>query len=231
MVEVEQKFLLEVDGVSIKRGPVLNYLTAFPSEGGLVLDAGMEVVEVLRNGKPETARLSISNGTTTLMLGREDEFLEAGPHEYVVRYRRLGGWNRQSGQLTDSFDVTEAFRSFSIEHLTASLVLPAGANFTRRSAAVSGTTADGPGFRNAMGDGTISVVTTAPLNPNHGVFLNTAWSAEGFSAKSKWTQLILQHPRIPIAGIGSVVLILALWVLISGGTRRAKERRLALATG
>ncbi len=228
-VEVEQKFRLEVDGVSIKRGPALNYMTVFASDGGLILDTAMEVIEVSRNGKPEPSRLSTSNGTTTLLLGSEDKFLEPGPHEYLVRYRRLGSWKRQSNELTDSFDVTEAFRPFSIERLTASLVLPEGTDFTRRSAAVTGTIADGPGYRTDSGDGILSVETTAPLAPNHSVFLNTAWYSEGFSTKNKWMQLILQHPRIPIAAIGFAVLSLALWILIAGGIRRAKERHLVEA--
>lgn len=231
MIEVEQRFRLEVDGVSIKRGPAMNFMTVFVSDSGLVLDVAMEITEVTRNGKPEQAKISTSHGTTTLLIGRKDVFLENGPHDYVVRYRRLGSWNRQGDQLADSFDVTEAFLRFSIDRFTASLVLPEGLEFTRRSAAVTGTTADGPGFKTTSREGVFTVETTAPLAPYHSVFFNTSWSAEGFSGKSRLRELFLQHPRIPMAAIGSGVMVLALWVLLVGGIRRAKERRLALVAG
>ena len=229
MVEVEQQFRLEVDGISIQRGPILNYMTVFESSGGLILDTGMEVVSVSRGGEEEPFQIATSDGTMSLLVGSKDVLLEPGPHDYIVRYRHLGSWKKEGRDLVASFDVTEAFQALPIDHVTARLILPEGATFLLRSAAVLGTVDDGPGFAMTLGERVMTVETTAPLKANNSFFLNTSWTGSGFSGMTKWMQILRQHPSIPLAVLASFILLFLLWMLISGGTRREKERRLATA--
>ena len=96
-VRVEQTFRLRTTGGTIQRGPVLHYLTVFRGPGGLVLDNGMEVEEVWRNGQPEPFRGVKDGGHLRLTCGSRDVFLEPGTHEYSIVSVARGDWRYENG--------------------------------------------------------------------------------------------------------------------------------------
>ncbi|MEX2580065.1 MAG: DUF2207 domain-containing protein [Verrucomicrobiales bacterium] len=226
-VEVEQTFTLEAEGRTIRRGPVLNFVTVFHGPAELVLDNGMKVESVVRKGEAEPFQEVRGDGQRLLFIGSEDVVLEHGRHEYTVRYRALGGWRKRGGELFDAFDVTGPFQGFVIDRVRARVILPSGVALERHSTSLTGSKAEGPGFTVVGSGNELAVETTAPLVGNHSLFLNTSWSAAGFSGRRHWVQVLLQHPRLPLSAFGGAALLLALWLILAGSRRREKNKTVA----
>ncbi len=219
-VVFEQRFRLLVGGGEIKRGPVLNYLTAFRGPGGLVLDSELEILGASRGGETEPFRIERRDGFVSLYLGSPEVELGHGAHDYLVRGRMQGDWRRGEDGLNASIDLVGPLPALALDELSATVRLPEGVEFTHYGFAVTGP-ADGSrpsaplGLASAAGS-VLKLRAAAPLGADRSAFVNLSWPADTFAVKSQWPKVLRQHPRLPLAAGSAVLLLWALAILLRG---------------
>lgn len=219
-VRLEQTFVLRVTGASIRRGPVLNYLTAFRGPGGLVLENGMEVEEVWRNDVPEPFRAVSEGGHLRLTCGASDVFLEHGRHTYVIRSIARGDWKYEGGLTMGAFDVLGPLHGFAIDSARVRFRLPDGVSLDRKTVALRTATGKLVAYDTSSTTTEWVVRTTEPLGEGSAFFLNAVWPSGGFVTKSHWLEIIKQHPKLPLTGFSALLLFCVLLILIGRARRR-----------
>lgn len=222
---MQQIFRIRVEGEVFTRGPVLHFLTVFPGPAGLILDTGMEIDLVLRDGNPEPFRLEKGDGYLSLWIGSPDIKLEHREHTYTVTSRGRADWRQAGGELSGGIDATGYLPRIPIDRAEIIVSLPEGVAPTKFSPAVTGFEVrpepDDPGFETTRQGSRMTVRTTRPLGENHSVFLNLTWPSATFAGQSQWREVLRQHPRIPLAAFSGVLLLWALVLLLW----RAADRR------
>jgi len=217
-VTFEQRFRLGVAGVAIKRGPVLNYLTAFQGPARLILDNELEILEVLRDGRPEPFRAERRDGFLSLYIGSADQELDLGDHEYIVRGRMEADWIKGEGEFSTVIDLVSSLPVLPVDSAIATVRFPKGVPVTRYTPAVTGVAAEaerhGPAYEADFADQVLSVRATAPLQVERSFFLNLTWPSKGFAMQSHWLKVMRQHPRLPLAGFSAILLTWAFLLLL-----------------
>ncbi|NLT71274.1 MAG: hypothetical protein GXX91_11350 [Verrucomicrobiaceae bacterium] len=227
-ISARRTFRLRVEGEVFTRGPVLHFLTVFPGPAGLILDTGMEIDGVLRDGKPEPYRIEKGDGYLSLWIGSPEVTLEHREHTYTVTSRRRADWRQAGGEFFGGIDATGYLPHVPIDRAEVVVRLPEGVVPAKFSPAVTGFsepagTGD-PGFETILRDNHMTVRTTRPLGDHHSVFLNLAWPSRTFASQSLWKEVLLQHPRIPLAAFSGVLLLWALvLLLLRAAGRRSRE--------
>lgn len=222
-VRVEQHFDLRVTGASIKRGPVLTYLTAFRGPGGLVLENGLEVEEVWRNDLPEPFRVVNGGGQLTLTCGARETFLEKGVQSYTIVLTHRSDWKHEKGFAMAAFDVLGPLQSFPIDRARVRLRLPDGVDLERRTEVVR--TPLGRLVPTESSETRTELVVSAiePLEAGSAFFVNAVWPIGGFAVRSQWGQVMTQHPRLPLAAFTGLILFAVLVLMIRRAGRRLRE--------
>ena len=224
LVTFEQRFRLGVAGVAIRRGPVLNYLMVFQGPGGLILETELEILEVIRDGVPETFRADRNSGFVTLFIGAPDRDLEHRNHDYVIKGRMREDWRRGEGEFSTVIDLVGALPTLPIDAAVATVRLPEGVPVLRYTPSVIGVDPDaerqGPAWRAEVAGNRILVEATAPMGENRSLFLHLAWPSATFATKSHWILVLKQHPRLPLAAFSGLVLCWALLLLVRRMLRR-----------
>tara|TARA_R110000850_G_scaffold148917_3_gene271356 strand:+ start:615 stop:1331 length:717 start_codon:yes stop_codon:yes gene_type:complete len=219
-VKIEYRFDLRVDGDDVKRGPCLNFLTVFEGPGGLVLENGLEITEVIRQGEAEKYHVEAGDGRLSLYCGSPYITLDPGVYNYVVKCVAKGDWRYSDGEAFGAFDITGPFSGLPIDRLNARVRLPEGVSASQFSAAVTGINADTPGYVSRNRGQELEVETSESLESEHTVFLNIVWPAEDFPRRSRWLQIMQQNPQLPIAVFAGTALLLVLGVMILRRLRR-----------
>ncbi|MEM9280728.1 MAG: hypothetical protein AAGA96_02785 [Verrucomicrobiota bacterium] len=218
-VVTEKRFSLQVDGKDIKRGPCLSFLTVYEGPGGLILNNGLEVLEVTRAGNPEPYHLDHGDGFLTLFCGSSELELEPGIYQYMIRSRSRGSWKHLGEDSYGAFDITGPFQHHPIDSLDARLEFPENVEAKQFSAALMGHTGTGSGYEAGKDGSELWLKSTAPLSSNHAVFMNVVWPSSEFAHRSQWLQILQQHPRVPLSVFAATVLLVALMMLIRNALR------------
>ncbi len=229
-VRLEQTFVLHVTGNSIRRGPVLFYLTAFRGPGGLVLENGMEVEEVWRDDAPEPFRAVSDGGYLRLTCGSSNVFLENGTHRYTIRSIARGDWRHEGGMAMGVFDVLGPLQGFTIDSARVRFRLPDGVLLDRQTVALR--TASGALIDYDASSTTTEwvVQATEPLEKGSAFFVNAVWPSGGFDTKSHWLEIIKQHPKLPLTGFTALLLFSVLVLVVGRARRRVVGARAPVAT-
>ncbi|MDF1852560.1 MAG: hypothetical protein P1U85_17105 [Verrucomicrobiales bacterium] len=222
-VRTEHTFGLRVTGKTIQRGPVFHYLTAFRGPGGLVLDRGMEVEEVWRDGEPEPFRAVNEEGRLRLTIGSQDVFLEKKTHEYVIRSVSRGDWRYEGGMTMASIDVLGPLHRYPIDSARVRFRLPDGVELDKHTIALR--TAPGRLIPFEVSQTTTELVVEAEesLGAGSAFFINAVWPSGGFTEKSHWMQILRQHPKLPLTGFSALLLFVILILLIARLRRPARS--------
>lgn len=225
MVEFDQSLRLGVAGTAIKRGPVLNFLTAFQGPAGLVLDSKLEISGVERDGAAEPFRVERGSGYLTLYIGSPERELEHRDHQYRVKGRMREDWRRGPGEFSTTFDLVGSLPLLPIDRAEGTVRLPDGVPLHWFTPAITGAERSdgvkGPAFSVEQGEGWVRVWSTASMGEDRSFFLNLAWPSSTFATQSQWLLVIGQHSRLLVAGLGAVLLVLVLGHLF----RRLGNRR------
>lgn len=222
-VSTTQAFTLGVAGIAVRRGPLLNYLTAFQGPGGLILLNELHVERVLKDGEPEPFRVETGDGFVSIYIGSSEKVLEPGEYHYLVEYRSASDWRQSGGTFSAAIDVSGPFPLLPINDSTVHVRLPEGVGFTDLSCSVNGFEMGGtePGYESVFKGNEIIVKTTRALSENRNFFINFTWPSGGFSDQSQWIKVMKQHPRIPLCAFSAVLLLWALVTLLARGLNRA----------
>jgi uncharacterized membrane protein YgcG len=167
----------------IKRGIIREFPTTYKDHYGNRVKVGFEVLEVLRDGRREAYHIKDASNGKKVYIGRKNVQLKPGTYTYTITYKT----NRQLGYF-DDFDelywnVTGNGWSFAIEHASAVVKLPPGAEIL-----------DTAGYTGAYGSnrkdfitdfdeaGNVTFETTGRLRRNEGLTIAVSWP-KGFVAE------------------------------------------------
>jgi hypothetical protein len=113
-----------------KRGIFRDFPTTYEGRHGETIRVDFEVLEVLRNGRPEPYHTEGRSNGVRVYAGQENVFIPAGEHAYAITYRT----NRQLGFFEDFdelyWNVTGNDWAFVIDRASATVTLPPGARVT-----------------------------------------------------------------------------------------------------
>lgn len=205
-VDVEVEFDLVSEGISVKRGPCLNLLKVYRGPMGLVLDNGVEVTGVWRNGAPESYFEDEKEFQTALYVGGRDRLLEPGNHSYRVKYTMQGDWRKAGNHFMGAFDMVGAFNGLPIEKAVAHLKFPEGVSVERFSSSVTGIASSSPAYETTQVVDGLRVETHGVMEKDRSFFINAIWPADSFASQSQWVQVLVQHRRLPVTLFAAIFL-------------------------
>lgn len=163
------------DGIDIRRGIYRDFPTDYEGPLGLHDRVGFEVLEILRDGRPEPWFESSMDNGKRIYIGDEDRMLPPGRHVYVLVYRT----DRQIAFLEEvdelAWNVTGNDWSFTIEKAQGTITLPPGAQALDVAAYTGdyGSTARDAAI--AASGGRITFETSRSLGPYQGLTVAVSW--------------------------------------------------------
>jgi len=174
---VRERIQVRCTGEEIKRGIYREIPTTY-TWWGIRRVVSLDVLDVLRDGRPEPYHIEMRANGKRIYIGREDVFLEPGDYTYIIVYKT----DRQLGFFQDHdelyWNVTGTDWAFPIERATATVVLPGDvAQSDLRLDAYTGPKgAKGTRFERSFdADGNAVFTTTAPLGSGEGLTISVGW--------------------------------------------------------
>lgn len=160
----------------IKRGIVRDFPTTYKDRLGNRVRVDLEVLEVLKDGRPEPHRTEAAANGVRVFIGQKDVFLSPGPYTYTIRYRT----NRQLGFFPDFdelyWNATGHGWTFPILRAEAVVDLPPGAKVVQYSAYTGSYGSKEQTYRLSYDfAGRPVFTTTRPLGPKEGFTIAVAW--------------------------------------------------------
>ena len=165
-------------GNEIKRGITRDFPTRYKDRYGNRYVVGFQVVEVLRDGRPEPYHIEGRMNGERVYIGDADVLLSPGEYTYTLTYKT----NRQLGYFKDRdelyWNVTGNDSEFPIEKACAAVTPPKGASpsvlkldgYTGRKGSKA------KDFRAYVdGKGRAVFHTTMPLRPEEGLTVVVSW--------------------------------------------------------
>ena len=220
-VVVTETIRVMPEGNQIKRGIYRDFPTLYSSPLGLRTSVPFELLEVLRDGKPEPSRTEqLANGLR-IYLGSANVFL---PHEettYTIKYRtgRQLGFYKGYDELY--WNVTGNGWSFPILAASACVNLPPGASPRSIEAYTGPKGGKGVDYKTTDKPGCdASLETTKPLRPGEGLTIVVTWPKGFVKAPAQTERVISVFSANRGAVIGAIGLLavfgyyLVSWILV-----------------
>lgn len=212
---VEETITVRAEGREIKRGIFREFPTEYKERFGLRRKVGFEVLEVLRDGRPEPWVTNALQNGMRVYIGKEDVLLAPGVYSYTIRYRT----NRQiaTGEDADElyWNVTGNGWAFPILRSVARIQLPGRAEVTSAK-----------GFTGPQGvaendwkivsesPGVVEMETTAELAPGEGFTISVQWP-KGYvdvDANPRNLQTLLQDNLLTFVAFAAFLLLLTYYL-------------------
>jgi len=174
-LRVIETIAVRAEGRNIRRGIYRDFPTTYEDRLGNRVRVSFDVLEVQRNGAPETWSVeNLSNGIR-VRVGNANRFLDTGQHDYTITYRTT----RQFGFFDDYdelyWNVTGNGWGFPIDAVTATVHLPAGAQIVQEAAYTGRRGEHGTDFHtDSLADARL-YRTTRSLAPGEGLTIAIAW--------------------------------------------------------
>lgn len=216
---VRETIEVRATGKEIKRGIYRDFPTRYKDGFGNQYVVDFNVIEVLRDGKPEGYHFKdLSNGIR-IYIGREKVFLPPGKYTYNLVYKT----NRQLGFFVDHdelyWNVTGNGWVFPIRKASAIVVLPGGIpKDTIHLDGYTGPQGAKAKYFNAYVDasGTITFSTTKPLNSYEGLTIVVSWPKGFVIEPTPWMKAgyFIQDNRSSIIGLFGLLVLLAYYLIV-----------------
>jgi len=210
-LQVTETIRVQAEGREIRRGILRDFPTTYRRTDGTLVVVDFEVQSVTRDGRSENyATENLANGVR-IRIGRANQLLSSGAHEYVIAYRT----SRQIG-FFQNFDelywnATGTGWTFAIDRAEARITLPERVPFIQ-SAYYTGP----QGARGKDAEvideqpGRIVFRTTRPLPARNGLTVATAW-AKGIVDPPTQAQLaswwLRDNIALLIGGLGLIFVL------------------------
>ena len=176
-LEVTETLLVRAEGDQIRRGILRDFPTTYVDRRGMRVVTGFEVIEVMRDGRPEPHRTErLANGIR-VRIGEPEVYLAPGEYTYAIRYRT----DRQLGFFPDHdelyWNVTGNGWDFPIDSAAAVVRLPGNvpADAIRAEAYTGPQGAQGLDWQASTDAGMASFQTTRGLGPREGFTIVASW--------------------------------------------------------
>jgi uncharacterized membrane protein YgcG len=209
------------EGDQIKRGIYRDFPTLYSGKAGLRATVPFEVLQILRDGKPEPWHSEKEKNGLRIYLGSADVFIPREETTYTIKYRT----GRQLGFFKDFdelyWNVTGNGWAFPILQASACVKLPPGAAPRSIEAYTGQTGAKGQAWRATSQPGCdVSLATTAPLRPGEGFTIAVTWP-KGFVRQPSSTASLLatasSNHGLVVGALGLLAVLgyfLASWILV-----------------
>ncbi len=175
---VTETIRVRAEGRNIRRGIYRDFPLRFRYDDGTTGTVGFEVLEVLRDGRPENWFRKDMGNHARIYIGRKDVYLSGGIHTYTIRYRTT----RQIRFFKDYdelyWNVTGNFWAFPILKARVHVRLPEGGRILRAAlyTGAYGATGRAAARRLPTSDPReFAAETTAPLGPREGFTIAVAF--------------------------------------------------------
>jgi uncharacterized membrane protein YgcG len=172
-------------GIDIKRGIYRDFPTRYKSPYGLTETVGFEVLEVQRDGEPDSYHLEqLSNGVR-VYIGQAEVMVSEGEHVWRLTYRT----DRQLRHLENVdelyWNVTGNGWTFPMEKVTAHVRLPGSAQLVEAKGYTGYFGDSGSDYRlERDASGMPVFTTTRMLHPQEGLTIAVSWP-KGFVPENK----------------------------------------------
>jgi len=175
-LDVTETIKVRAERGQIRRGIYRDFPTRYARDDGLYQRAGFDVVEVLKNGKPEAYHLENQGVGPRVYIGSENVIIPRGDYTYTIRYRTT----RQLRFFADHdelyWNVTGNFWAFPIIHAEARVRLPDGARIGELNAFTGRLGQNGRDFRIMSKRGSRFVIrATRPFSAGEGLTIVATW--------------------------------------------------------
>jgi uncharacterized membrane protein YgcG len=173
---VTETIRVQAAGREIKRGLVRDFPTSYRDHLGNRVQVGFNVLEVLRDGRPEPYHTKAAVNGVQLFIGKKDVFLTPGQYTYTIRYQTDGqlGFFKDYDELY--WNVTGHGWTFPILRAEAVVELPPGAKLLQYAAYTGGYGSREQAFRLSYDAARRPVFTTTrPLGVKEGLTIAVAW--------------------------------------------------------
>lgn len=174
---VTETIVVLAEGREIRRGILRDFPTEYRDRAGNRVTVTFDVVEVRRNGAPETwTTEKLANGVR-VRIGRAEVPLPTGAHRYQITYRTARQLGFFAGHDELYWNATGNGWTFAIDRATARVQLPRAVPAAKLSAeAYTGPQgAQGTDWRARVVDGGAEYETTRPLAPGEGLTIVLAF--------------------------------------------------------
>lgn len=176
-LEVTETLLVRAEGDQIRRGILRDFPTTYVDRRGMRVVTGFDVIDVMRDGRPEPHRTErLANGIR-VRIGEPEVYLAPGEYTYAIRYRT----DRQLGFFPDHdelyWNVTGNGWDFPIDSAAAVVRLPGNvpADAIRAEAYTGPQGAQGLDWQASTDAGMASFQTTRGLGPREGFTIVASW--------------------------------------------------------
>ena len=196
----------------IKRGIIREFPTTYNDRYGNKVRVGFEVVKVLRDGRQEAYHIKESPNGKKVYIGRKNVQLKPGTYTYTITYRT----DRQLGYFEDFdelyWNVTGNGWSFAIDHASAVVKLPPGAEMLKTAGYTGPFGSKGQDFISDIDEeSNVTFSTTRMLKSREGLTIAVAWP-KGFVAEpgtqEKLAYLLKDNRSAAIGAIGLMTLLI-----------------------
>ena len=176
-MDVEETIKVYAKGFAIKRGIYREFPTTYFDKYGNKYTVDFEVIEIIRNGKPEPYRITNASNGKIIYIGNKNSYISPGTHTYIIKYKtnRLVGFFKEHDELF--WNVTGNGWIFPIIHASAVVTLPADIplNKIKLDGYTGVFNSQDKNFKYNIKDNKIFFETTKPLQPYEGLSIVIGW--------------------------------------------------------
>ena len=203
---VTETIVVHAEGLQIRRGIYRDFPLRFRDAEGRLREVGFELVEVMRDGRPEPHFTRRNDRGVRIYAGSEDMLLQPGRHTYRFSYVTSRQLRHFPDHVELYWNVTGNEWAFPIREATATIRLPGNAPPVRWTAYTGRFGERGGDFRAGLqADGALGFASTRTLQPGEGLTVVAELAAGAVAAPSRTQQVgyaMLDYRRYLLAGLG-----------------------------
>lgn len=203
---VTETIVVHAEGLQIRRGIYRDFPLRFRDAEGRLREVGFELVEVMRDGRPEPHFTRRNDRGVRIYAGSEDMLLQPGRHTYRISYVTSRQLRHFPDHVELYWNVTGNEWAFPIREATATIRLPGNAPPVRWTAYTGRFGERGGDFRAGLqADGALGFASTRTLQPGEGLTVVAELPAGAVAAPSRTQQVgyaMLDYRRYLLAGLG-----------------------------
>ncbi|MDX9893654.1 MAG: DUF2207 domain-containing protein [Patescibacteria group bacterium] len=214
---VQETITVNALGNEIKRGIYRDFPTRYRDRLGNNYHVDFKILEVLRNGEPDSYHTENLNNGIRTYIGKSDYYLPAGQYTYTFKYQTT----RQIGFFTDHdelyWNVTGQGWVFPIDYTSAIVTLPGDINPDQiQTTGYTGPTGSvDQNFSSEIIDNQIIFNTTQTLNAYEGLTIVIGWPKGVIAAPTQWQKIkyFMTDNQSLIFSLGAILIILLYYFL------------------